>query len=284
MKLIYHLSDDARKHLFVEIGRDPGQVQSLEIDPADLSQEERALLAELGAIPSGAAHLQFEEWGGWQPSSAWLRLESPAANATELLAAYRDARAAGRARVDAAESERIEEAIAAFRAWREPHRPGMLNTSMYKRSPRRQEWIAAHAEAVAHADEIARRIEAQRDREAAAKEAEKQARLAERKVWALEYGSPRLRKCVEGDYDCQRLYVFERAAREHPGYIVDFDDRGNWKVRSGPSEAALDEAARVGGEVVWITAMPGIDYEEEEPGEAVVIRGYLGKYDLIRFI
>lgn len=279
MKLVYHLSDAARKQLFVETGRDPGQVQGLEVDPAVLSSADRALIAELNPSLGTVVHLSYPDWIGFRAGPAWLELGAIATDPAELVAAYRNARAAGLARVDSGEAERISGEIETYRAWDSEREPGILNTGMYRQSPRREEWIAAHAAATAAAKARQATLAEQRRQDAARQEAEKQRRIDERRVWALEHGSSRLKKCVAGDYDCQRLYVTERAALEFPGFVVDFDDKAEWKVRSGPSEAALDEAMRVGGEVVWMTRHP--DDEDEQEGEAVVIR-FLGKYDLVK--
>ena len=292
MQLVYHLTDAARKKIFVETGNDPGQVQRLEVDPAALSREDRALLAAWNPTLGDTLTLSYHDAGSvWGSTTNYLTRDAIATDPAELIASYHDARAAGRARLDAAEAEKIDREIAAFRAWNSEREPSILNTGLYQRSPRRQEWIDAHAAATARAKELAEQIAEQRRQDAARQEAEKVARLAERRAWALAHGSSRLRKCIEMEYDCQRLYVFERAAFERPGYVVDFDDKAAWKARSGPSEAALDEAARVGGEVVWLTRLPlddgaPEDYQEgwEDEREAVVIRHYLGRYDLIKIV
>lgn len=288
MKLVYHLSDAARKRIFVETGRNPGQAQSLEVDPADLSRDDRALLVERDPSLTGHATLSYEDWQSFGVAPATLQLNAPTADAVELLAAYRDAIAAGRQRIDTAEAERIEAEITRYNAWSDSREPGLLNTSNYKRSPRRQEWIAAHAAAKATAKRLQEEQAEWKRRDEAAREAEKTRRVAERTAWILQHGSSRLKKCVEQDYNCQRLYVVERAAVEFPGYVVDFDDKAAWKERSGPSEAALDEAKRVGGAIVWVTRFSSSDdpdrYDEDDEYEAVVVRQYLGKYDLVKRI
>jgi hypothetical protein len=83
--------------------------------------------------------------------------------------------------------------------------------------------------------------------------------------------------------------------------VVDFDGKAEWKPRSCPSEKALDavDAAIALGlgnaEIVWLTDPPqarkprcdepdyGYGYEFE-PCEAVVLRGYLNKYDLVQIV
>lgn len=293
MKLVYYLSEKARKRLFIETGHYPGQVQSLEVDPATLSREDRAFLAERNPRFESQIALSYIDVavaGGRGTTTRYLERDEVAEDVAALLAAYRDARAAAQTRLDAQADKDIDREIEAYRSWKIERRPDTLNTGMFRKHPRQAEWIAAHAAAVETAERIQAENDAARKRQEAAQAAEKAARLAERAAWAAEHGSSRLRKCVEQGYDCQRLYVVERAAIEHPGYTVDFDDKAAWRSRSAPSEAALDEAKRVGGEVVWLTRSPapdGIDqdlYDEDEECEAVAIRGYLGKYDLLKRI
>lgn len=130
-------------------------------------------------------------------------------------------------------------------------------------------------------------------------EAEKARADAEKARWIDMHGSEYLRRaCIEHGYNCQRRYVLERAALESPSYVVDWHNGAEWKSRSCPSEAALDELelaesldlGSVEVEVVWLTenAQPERSEdecpEEFEPCEAVVIRGYLGKYDLVKIV
>lgn len=132
-----------------------------------------------------------------------------------------------------------------------------------------------------------RNAEERERREAAKAQAE-----ADKLAWCKAHGSNHLRTAVENGYDCARLYATERAAVEHPGFTLDFDNAAEWKSRSCPSPEALSIALGVEGEVVWLTAPAkneepsAEDYgywaDEYEPCEAVVIRNFLGKYDLVR--
>lgn len=131
------------------------------------------------------------------------------------------------------------------------------------------------------AEQAIKRFQAAQEAAAAAEKAERE---AEKAAWIAEFGSQHLRAAFAAGYNSQRQYVIERAALEYPGYAIDFDDNAGWKARSFPSEAALAEALRVGGEVVWLTseAEKSEDWEEDQEREAVVVQGYLGKYDLIK--
>ena len=120
--------------------------------------------------------------------------------------------------------------------------------------------------------------EARRAAEEEAKRKGKAAFVAEAKTWADEHGSDRLRKGLAQDYDMTRLYVTERAAADHEGFVVDWKDACEWDRRSSPSERALDVAAEHDGEVVWLETLPD---GAETAEEAVVIREYLGRYDLV---
>lgn len=123
--------------------------------------------------------------------------------------------------------------------------------------------------------------------EQARREAEKKAREeaeAAKRAWIEAHGSDFLRRAFAAGYDCQRRYVTERAGQEHPDATIDFDGNAGWRSRSCPSEAALDLAEQVSGEVVWLTAPPHEDegyYEPNEQHEAVIVRNYLGSYTVV---
>jgi len=147
--------------------------------------------------------------------------------------------------------------------------------------------------------EAAERKERSRIMEAEAvaqREARKAALQAMKTDWIEQYGSAHLKRaCLAEGYNCQRLYVTERAAREAPGFVVDFNNNAGWKDRSCPSVEALDgldEARKLTlGEpiIVWLTDAPNArvntyDYDEFAACEAVVIRNYLDQYDLIKVL
>lgn len=120
--------------------------------------------------------------------------------------------------------------------------------------------------------------------------------LAVKAEWIAEHGSNHLKRAIERGHDCQRKYAIERAASEAPGYIVDFENSASWKERTCPSLSALNEADKAealeigDAEIVWLTDEPRTskrtsdDYYEDEfqACEAVIIREYLGKYDLVK--
>ena len=119
---------------------------------------------------------------------------------------------------------------------------------------------------------------------------------AEKGAWIAEHGSAHLQRAVAEGYDCQRLYVLERAAIEAAEFIVDFYNGAEWRERSCPTVAALDacdEARKLSlGEpfVAWLTCPPrpskleDFDEPEEfEECEAVVLRDFLGK-NLVKII
>lgn len=128
-------------------------------------------------------------------------------------------------------------------------------------------------------------------------------RKAEMHRWAEMHGSEYLRKCLERDYRCDRIYVFERVAREAPGgYIVDFYGKASWNERTNPSADALiieGEALELGKKIgatgvgiYWLTSAPQDQPEGDHDDElaldfgceAVIIHGYLGKYDLVKYV
>ncbi len=136
--------------------------------------------------------------------------------------------------------------------------------------------------------------------EQAEKEAAKASAETEMRRWAAAYGSDRLRRALERGYSAQGIYVTERSALEAPGWTPDTRDLGEWKDVHNPSaeglvlEAVAIELARRLGipdperavQIVWAALLPGDpgDDPDLEPREAVVIGGYLGRYDLCRAV
>lgn len=119
-------------------------------------------------------------------------------------------------------------------------------------------------------------------------EQEKVTREREKADWIRQHGSQYLKDCLELEVKANKEYVIERSALEFPGYEVDYSDDAAWEEKFSPSQEALSELKKVRGlgaesEIVWLTRPINEDYEFE-PCEAVVIRNYLGKYDLIKII
>ena len=124
-------------------------------------------------------------------------------------------------------------------------------------------------------------------------EAAKQRRLEQKKGWIESNGSKHLKKAFGAGYDCQRLYAQERAAMEFPAFHLDFDNKAEWNSRSCPSMKALEiaeEYSREIPEIVWVTRKHDFNpeedlyYPENNECEAVVIRDFLGKYDLVHYV
>jgi len=254
VKLTYLLSQAYLEQVFIETGTTPNRTVTIELDPALLTQTHRAYLVRLTGNAEIPEALSLREF------TSYLHCDKPVRDnhrpvyfdapvpASDALALFE----ADMARYEAAEAE-----IVRLRA----------------KCDAEQREAEARNEA----------YEAQRKADAEAEAKAKAQREADKLGWVAAHGSSHLRAAVAAGYDCQRLYVTERAAVEYPGFVVDFDDRASWKARSCPSEAALAFALAHEGEVVWLTAPPREhdDYEPYEAREAVVVRGYLGKYDLV---
>lgn len=113
---------------------------------------------------------------------------------------------------------------------------------------------------------------------------QREARRKERNIWIAEHGSEILKRMVAREYDCQRHYVRERAAIEHPGFAVDFDNECEYRPRYSPGPRAFEIAEEHGGRVVFLTKPSPVFHDEDEPWEsceAVVIEDYLGNYRLV---
>ena len=116
-------------------------------------------------------------------------------------------------------------------------------------------------------------------------------------AWIEQHGSQHLKDATAAGYDCQREYVIQRAAKEFPGFEVDFNGKAGWQSRPCPSPTALKLAKKVSGDVVWLTEpasseLPQSSYEyyeyyepeEFEAREAVVVSRYLNRYDLVKIV
>ena len=252
MKVQINLSDKVRRAAIAQ-GHELPATMVLAIDPASLPEDLREHVAPILPLfePGRVAPLLhgsrnpadegvLEDWArAGMPRTPWQCSVDPAVGTEAVLRAWIADRAAK------------ERSYAAEKAW-------ARIVSEYK---------ARCAEA-----------EARRAAEEEAKRKGKAAFVAEAKTWADEHGSDRLRKGLAQDYDMTRLYVTERAAADHEGFVVDWKDACEWDRRSSPSERALDVAAEHDGEVVWLETLPD---GAETAEEAVVIREYLGRYDLV---
>lgn len=263
MRLIYSLAKSYRERVFIESGEALPEKASVDLDAAALTPALRAhiLRTSMGGIgiPESLTLSDFEinrDGVGKPWRGCGITLDAPASDADALRLLAEDV-----ARWEAIEARRQDAATAA---------------------QARQE-----AQRIKDAAEVERtRLDALAAAEARA------AREAERATWIAVHGSDYLKRCQVGGYNCQRQYALERAKAERPGYTLDYNDAARWRDRSGPSDAALVEAERVGGFVVWLTAPPSAsvarDDDEDggdygfEPCEAVVITDFLGQYDLIK--
>lgn len=106
----------------------------------------------------------------------------------------------------------------------------------------------------------------------------------EKQQWIEQFGSHHLKRAYNMNYNCQRQYVTERVAKEHPDFILDFDEQVKLKERPFPSEKALDieetlrkKAPNLNIRIQWMQ-------KPEKESEVVVIHDYLGKYLLYKKI
>lgn len=152
-------------------------------------------------------------------------------------------------------------------------------------------------------EEDNKRIEKERLEEEVRKEQEKTEKEKieeDRKNWIEQNGSEHLKKCYELDYKCNKEYVTERASKEFADFEVDYSENAEWESKVSPSMQALIEVENLIKEghqakIVWLTkGIKYIDYrdyddtedydEATRAREAIVIRKYLGKYDLIKVL
>ena len=296
MRLRLHVSEEYRRTALLERGEELAPEVELDVPLSELSRQARQVLV---AAPDSGPYRYLRIEGHTQENYYASTVPASPAEWEQLIADYRQAE-------NAAEEDWRAEVIAAARAHiaGETHRwpryartdyGGLTEDGEAALPPDLAEAVRAYDEQEAEAKRLQREAEDRRSTEREQREAaENAAAEKERTDWIAAHGSDHLRAASDAGYDCKRLYVIERAALEHPGYILDFDDNAQWRDRSCPSEDALAEELRVTpalteGEsvlVVWLTDPPRDRREEDdedwESCEAVVIRGFLGDYDLVR--
>lgn len=114
----------------------------------------------------------------------------------------------------------------------------------------------------------------------------------ERNNWIDQFGSQYLKDATDLDYNIDDKYFEERATKEFPKYEINFYYNAGWNIRSNPSQKALNEVKELvkknyDAVIVWLTAPVNEEekyYDDFEECEAIVIRSYLGKYDLVKEI
>lgn len=128
----------------------------------------------------------------------------------------------------------------------------------------------------------------------ATREAEKAALEEDRRNWVLAHGSQYLKDCLELGVKANLEYVVERAELEFPGYTVDYADNVRWEEKFSPSPEALSELKKLRGkdidaEIVWLTSPAKVRTDDDgyydegfETCEAIMIRNFLGRYDLVK--
>lgn len=294
MQIKVSLSEQVRRAALAQ-GRELPEVTTVAVDPGAIPEELRAAVAPHLPLDDGE-HLKV-----WRPCvyGTWVSPVDPA-DVVAMLGAWLADRLAGEEKRAANDAEmaannarhRAEEKERARRnAEQILADPADLNGN-------RKVYLPDHADddlraLVARANAaLSERWEAKREsdrladeRRADEKRAAAEAQEADKAAWITTHGSDHLRAAFAAGYDCQRLYVTERAAAEFPGFKVDFADRSHWDRRSCPSEEGLEiSLATKGSRVVWLTApVRKVDDEDEwEPREAVVVEDFLGKYDLVR--
>ena len=108
--------------------------------------------------------------------------------------------------------------------------------------------------------------------------------------WIMRYGSERLKTARKLGYGHNGLYVRERCAREHPGYVVDLQHNAKGDPIENPTLEHMKQAKAERAQLVWLL-YPALDekpdyddYDEIEPGPALVIENFLGKYTLVKVL
>lgn len=149
-------------------------------------------------------------------------------------------------------------------------------------------------------EEERKRQEKERLREAELEKARKARELFEKdKIeWIKKHGSEHLKVAIDLGYNCQRKYALERAEKEFPNYVLDYNSTADYYARSCPSEDALFEVKELidkgyNAKVVWLINEPSNHIESDDSDidycsndfvecEAILIKDYLGNYELFK--
>jgi hypothetical protein len=302
LTLKYRLSNTWREAQFAATGQLPELDQVATYDMTQATPEQRqAILAVGGGLNLNLAYSNYSQFDG-EPTIDFLAAACQAI--AEKSNADRRKKISDELTAGTKHYQRLLQS-------RDPHESNLWTVSRNRQAEAISlgqdvsEYLAAETEYKhmqpdfeREAAEARARREAVEAETSSQRQAEADAIEAAKRSWIVAHGSDYLKRaCLQHGYDCHKKYVLERAALEAPDYIVDYIDAAEWKSRACPSEAALDELERIGdigtGEVVWLTAPAQTDkaqrgydqgYEPFEQCEAVVIRGYLGKYDLVKII
>lgn len=111
----------------------------------------------------------------------------------------------------------------------------------------------------------------------------------ERDNWITVQGSQYLKDAFELGYNINEKYVVERAQKEFPDYDMDVCGDALYCMKDNPDEDSLNEVIRLIEQgfdaiVAELASYSDEDEEYSEECEAIVIRDYLGVYDLVKVL
>ena len=315
VQVVYELSGEYREKKLIETGRVVERKQIAEIDLTDATPEQRrAVVAVAGP---GLSRIEIKTWKNWssgsqKPWSTMLDLDQPVETIADLVGHCErmvSERKAAQAIYDEAMREsclkEMQEKITAMREHIANRTLGDVDLWQYQDRREaasrleidRSEYDRVRVEYDAWAAQRKAELDAQKKEAAEKRERERAAREREKLTWIKKHGSDYLKRAVAAGHTCTRQYLRERAAFEYPGFVLDFNDSAEWKERSCPTEAALDErdalleahpdARKI--EIVWLTSEPSDEIDPDyypglpEGREAIVVNDpTYGKYWLVK--
>jgi hypothetical protein len=311
-----------KKEAAVKAGNEVfGQVR-VEVNLAELSEAQRTeLCLSLTVTYERVDYYDLWSWDRWGESINRFLPELTAPPDQATVAAILDARIAGREHLDEQKRQAAEDRILAFlekpageSLW-QAHASLSDDASMIAESYTRyvvstanldtsdERVIARIAELQPLADEkteqarqtarscLAKKVAEWREKKKKAEAAEE-----EKAAWIEQHGSEHLKKAHVAGYPATMQYAKERAACDlGGGWVIDFKDTARWGGIEMPSVAALDLEAELEDkgldvEIISLTAPANVtreeyynEYDEHfEPREAIVVREFLGTWDVIK--
>jgi hypothetical protein len=294
----WKMSEEARERALIETGQDPGEEHTFTISLPDLNPEQRKPIVE--RLFPAHAHIEASSISRFDPNNHFNYLEKTIRYYDEQPSLDTIASVAASQIEEIHKADAHKAKIAARKEAKRKHK-----TQLYNRiRPQVEELIDA-----GNYEDLATFLQEHEDAQSIKDfspigndsldkiitlgmlQLRKERWQAQMDAWAMEHGSQHLQDCLSQGYHCERIYVVERCRQEWPGWTVDFYNKADWDQRTNPSHRALqlekDFMDNHDVKIVWLTHPPlnAPDDRHQDafkPHEALVIREYLGKYDLIR--
>lgn len=305
VKISYKLSEKARNAEGVAAGKMPNWIQTVEVEFADFTENQRAELLkfwrfdhrgwmEIDLSNPATSKAQPSTLDARLKAKSWLRTETVKFDqimSTEMVLSTLFAQIDRRAELlkqiapKVAEAEAEAEALAAEKARLKAEAEAVLEKAasiaddesalrdlLFTQTPQEvREFrfdIAGNWNDRQMVSVFINRYLKRFDE--ARKEAKEKAEAEEKATWIEEHGSERLKLAARRGHETGRLYVIERAAQQFPDWTVDFQGKAQWSDRTNPPLGELknaEEAERQTGKNVDLVWLTAPPVEHPRPSD-----------------